>query len=112
MKREFSKIHRENLSKAHIGINALNKHPKWNGGLQIRSNGYMAIRIDKHKYQLLHRYIMEQHLGRKLDKSEAVHHIDGNKKNNDLSNLELRDRGEHAREHALLLWEKRRCSIS
>ena len=32
---------------------------------------------------------MENHIGRKLEKGEIVHHIDGNKKNNDISNLYL-----------------------
>ena len=32
---------------------------------------------------------MEHSLGRKLLSTENVHHIDGNKQNNDISNLEL-----------------------
>lgn len=36
-----------------------------------------------------HRYVMEQHLGRKLLPNETVHHIDGVRHNNALSNLEL-----------------------
>jgi hypothetical protein len=42
---------------------------------------------------------MEEHLGRPLSYNEVVHHIDGNKLNNDLSNLEVMDRGEHIRLH-------------
>jgi hypothetical protein len=36
-----------------------------------------------------HRYVMEQHLGRKLERWETVHHKDGDKANNELDNLEL-----------------------
>jgi hypothetical protein len=36
-----------------------------------------------------HRYVMALHLGRPLSSEEVVHHIDGNPKNNNLSNLEL-----------------------
>lgn len=38
---------------------------------------------------LEHRYIMEQIMGRALYKWESVHHIDGNRANNDRTNLEL-----------------------
>lgn len=47
----------------------------------------------------LHRYLMEKHLGRKLLPTEIVHHKDGNKHNNDLSNLEITNRSDHARYH-------------
>ena len=38
---------------------------------------------------LEHRWVMEQHLGRPLMSEETVHHIDGNRQNNTLANLEL-----------------------
>ena len=53
-----------------------------------------------HNYVLEHRVIMENHLGRLLDSKEVVHHIDGNKHNNALSNLSLMTLSEHARLHA------------
>lgn len=37
----------------------------------------------------LHRYLMEQHLGRKLSRNEIVHHIDGDRNNNEISNLRV-----------------------
>jgi hypothetical protein len=43
----------------------------------------------KDSRQLLHRYVMEQHLNRKLTPQENVHHIDFDKYNNDISNLYL-----------------------
>jgi hypothetical protein len=48
---------------------------------------------------LYHRYVMEQHLGRKLRSDEIVHHKDENKLNNDISNLEITNRADHARHH-------------
>lgn len=36
-----------------------------------------------------HRLVMEKHLGRYLQRHEQVHHKDGKRNNNDLSNLEL-----------------------
>jgi len=43
---------------------------------------------------------MENHLGRLLTKDETVHHKDGNKKNNDINNLELLLFSEHSKLHA------------
>lgn len=44
-----------------------------------------------HKHAVpFHRYVMAQILGRPLETSEQVHHRDGNRMNNDPSNLELR----------------------
>ena len=42
---------------------------------------------------------MENHLGRLLRSNEVVHHIDGNKKNNDINNLQLLTNKEHATLH-------------
>lgn len=53
----------------------------------------------KNDYVLHHRVVVENHLGRLLESSEVVHHIDGNKKNNLLSNLEVMSVSEHARHH-------------
>lgn len=44
--------------------------------------------------------IMEENLGRLLTDNEVVHHIDGNKLNNNLVNLQLLTISEHAKLHA------------
>ena len=41
------------------------------------------------------RYLMEQHLGRRLDPDEEVHHKDGDKLNDSLNNLEVLLVSEH-----------------
>lgn len=38
---------------------------------------------------LVHRIVMEEHLGRPLKKGEHIHHIDGDRTNNIISNLML-----------------------
>ena len=44
-------------------------------------NKYRAIRVNGKKMDE-HRYVMEQYLGRKLEKNEVVHHINGIKNDN------------------------------
>ena len=45
------------------------------------------------------RYLMEQHLGRKLTNEEEVHHKDHNKMNDAIENLEVKNKTTHRREH-------------
>lgn len=49
----------------------------------------------------MHRVVMEEHLGRPLSSLEVVHHIDGDKWNNDISNLQVMTQSEHALLHHL-----------
>lgn len=46
-----------------------------------------------------HRIVAEQKIGRSLKKGEIVHHIDGNKRNNDPSNLMIITQSEHCALH-------------
>jgi len=46
-----------------------------------------------------HRFVMEKHLGRRLNSSEVVHHIDGDASNNDIDNLRLMNQSEHTKLH-------------
>ena len=45
------------------------------------------------------RYLMEQHLGRKLTSDEVVHHIDGDKTHDVIENLQLLSKYDHAHHH-------------
>lgn len=71
----------------------------------IASNGYVLVRVGKahhladcRGYAYEHRLVAEQKLGRRLNKGEMVHHINGNKQNNAPENLEV---CESAAEHLL-----------
>ncbi len=83
------------------------KNGQWKGGRTVASNGYVLIRVGKDHhladirgYAYEHRIVAEKILGRKLNKGEQVHHKDGNRTNNDSSNLEvMRDAKSHHRLH-------------
>lgn len=53
----------------------------------------------KNGYVLMHRVVVENHIGRLLGADEEVHHIDKNPFNNDMSNLMLLTKDEHRAIH-------------
>lgn len=85
----------------------LTRHPHYSGGPVRMSNGYMGIKGDDHDpidrlmmssigYVPQHRYVMAHALGRPLSRRETVHHINGNRDDNRLENLQLRQ-GAHGK---------------
>jgi len=73
-------------------------HWNWKGGVYITKSGYKKILIEG-KYRLEHIVIMEKSIGRSLAKHECVHHINENRSDNRIENLELMTRSAHGRLH-------------
>ena len=68
----------------------------------ISNKGYRLIAIQrdgKRKLVSEHRHLMEQALGRRLGPREVVHHINGDRLDNRLSNLAVWEVGAHNRHH-------------
>lgn len=78
----------------------------------ISTQGYWFIKIHGHHRALkdgrvkIADIVAEEKLGRKLLKTEVVHHIDGDKQNDHPDNLEVMDKIEHDRYHTTLRHEK------
>lgn len=86
-------------------------HPSWRGGKYVDYHGYVMIHIGEpikgsnskwEHYRKEHIVLMEKHIGRPLSKGEVVHHIDGNRQNNLLSNLYLANNATHRDAHQSL----------
>ena len=79
--------------------------------------GYNKVYVPDHPhaspkgYVAEHRLIVERNLGRYLEKSEIVHHKNGNKTDNRIVNLEIVDFETHQRIHATDIEVDFRCCV-
>lgn len=95
----------EVLQKSPLPRGKKEKNGRWKGGKSINTCGYVSVYLDDDDplacmgrrvhdkaalYVLEHRLMMARYLGRPLLSSETVHHINGNRQDNRLQNLQLR----------------------
>lgn len=72
--------------------------------VRIDSKGYLAIRAGPQRGKRVHTLVAEAMLGRKLAPGEEVHHLDGNKLNNDWRNLQVLGKKDHGAVSARQRW--------
>lgn len=80
------------------------EHPRWRGGRKLTAEGYVEVLVaaddplacmrKRNSYVLEHRLVVARWLGRPLSADETVHHIDGDRTDNRVENLQLRS-GNH-----------------
>lgn len=80
------------------GGRALDRNGNWKGGSNIMNGYYRVLVSDDHQFAAQrdsarriakHRLVMMEHLGRPLESHETVHHINGDKLDNTIENLQL-----------------------
>ena len=84
------------------------KQMKSRGGrsLRVKMSRYWHLYIPKHYRSNSHGYVpehivlIEKKIGRRLRKNEVVHHIDGDRLNNNIGNLVVLSRKFHSSHHA------------
>lgn len=83
-----------------LGLRKTKKHYGPEGGVSCRTKegGCYVLYFHGGGRVQEHRYVMERHLGRRLRKTERVHHLNGDRYDNRIVNLKLM---RNEREHAL-----------
>lgn len=81
------------MGKSH---NIRENNPNWKGGRYKKKLGYIVLNLPDHPKSTRnnhevyeHRVVVEKHIGRFLKGSECVHHINGKRDDNRISNLML-----------------------
>ncbi len=88
------------------------------GHTKQHNKGYVLAYVPKHPkahkdgYVMLHTVLIERAIGRYLTENEVVHHINHDRSDNRLENLQLMSKHEHMSMHMKERHEKRRNDLS
>jgi hypothetical protein len=85
-------------SRSCLAKDLLSNYPAIHGFKKLNKplHTYKCIYVDGKRVRE-HRWLMEQHLGRKLERWEHVHHINDDSSDNRLENLEVLSNADHQR---------------
>jgi len=75
-------------------------------------DGYLILKDTNRRLFKIHKLLLEFKLKRELEENEVTHHLNEDKQDNRLSNLEVKKRNQHQREHQLVkgkLSDKKKC---
>ena len=92
--RQFSEEHKKKISESRTAWGEANAV-----GVSVKPTGYIEHTRGPNKGRGVHVTVMELRLGRHLLADEVVHHIDGDRSNNDPDNLALMTRSGHTKHH-------------
>lgn len=70
--------------------------PNWKGGKVIDAEGYVRVWIDGIGYKKEHHIVFEKNNG-SIPNGYVIHHKDGDKRNNNINNLECLNKLDHDR---------------
>jgi hypothetical protein len=83
-------------------------HPRWNSGELVSTAGYLKVRVgighplaDPYGYAYEHLVVWAAAGNTLPGKHELIHHINGDKRDNRLQNLECIQRSEHSKQHVV-----------
>jgi len=102
--RVFTTAHREAIKAARIAHGE--RHAS---GVSLKPNGYVEFTRGPNKGRSVHRVVMEERIGRKLRPAECVHHVNHDRSDNRIQNLQLMSRSEHTALHRALQLEEAQC---
>jgi hypothetical protein len=99
------------IPKPSIRDKTMHRSHKWAGGRKVIQGGYIKVILpanhkylcmaDSNRFVLEHRLVMAYRMGRPIDRSETVHHVNGNRSDNRIENLQLM-RSSHVRGEVLV----------